>query len=121
MKPFDKYMSPYSHDELMRRCARIKHVALDMDGTIYMGSTLFPYTKKFLADLTTNGINYSFLTNNPTKSFKDYLKKLAKLGIEASEDEMCTSAVSTIEYIKSHFPGAKRLFLLGTPSMIAEF
>ena len=121
MKEFDKYMSPYSDEELMRRCARIKHVALDMDGTIYMGSTLFPYTKKFLADLTANGIGYSFLTNNPTKSFKDYLKKLANLGIEASEEEMCTSAVSTIEYIKTHHPEAKRLFLLGTPSMIAEF
>ena len=56
MKEFDKYMSPYSDEELMRRCARIKHVALDMDGTIYMGSTLFPYTNKFLPDLTANRI-----------------------------------------------------------------
>lgn len=121
MQEFKSYMSPYSDAELMARCARIKHVALDMDGTIYMGNSLFPYTKKFLASLTENGIGYSFLTNNPTKSFKDYLKKLEKLGIEAKEDEMCTSAVSTIEYIKNHFPEAKRLFILGTPSMIAEF
>ena len=26
----------------------IRHVALDMDGTIYMGSTLFPFTIPFL-------------------------------------------------------------------------
>ena len=52
MKDFDKYMSPMSEEQLMKACARIKHVALDMDGTIYMGSTLFPFTKKFLQRLS---------------------------------------------------------------------
>lgn len=121
MVEFNKYMSPMSDKQLMETCARIKHVALDMDGTIYMGSTLFPYTKSFLQLLTDNGIGYSFLTNNPTKSRADYLKRLENLGIPATPDEMYTSAISTIEYIKAHFPEAKRLFLLGTPSMIKEF
>lgn len=121
MVEFNKYMSPMSDKQLMETCARIKHVALDMDGTIYMGSTLFPYTKSFLQLLTDNGIGYSFLTNNPTKSRADYMKRLENLGIPATPDEMYTSAISTIEYIKTHFPEAKRLFLLGTPSMIKEF
>ena len=110
-----------SDKELMKACAKIKHVALDMDGTIYMGSTLFPFTKPFLKSLTDNGIGYSFLTNNPTKSQADYLKRLESLGIHATADEMYTSAISTIEYIKVHHPEARRLFLLGTPSMIKEF
>lgn len=118
---FDKYYSPMSDAELMKACANIKHVALDMDGTIYMGSTLFPYTKGFLSMLKENGIGYSFLTNNPTKSTSDYLDKLEKLGIFVSAEEMNTSAVATIDYIKMHHPEAKRLFMLGTPSMIAEF
>lgn len=121
MAEFDKYMSPMSEEQLMEACRRIKHVALDMDGTIYMGSTLFPYTKKFLKALSDNGIGYSFLTNNPTKSIGDYLRKLENLGIEATEEEMYTSAVATIDYIKTHFPEARRLFILGTPSMVAEF
>lgn len=114
-------MSPMSEEKLMAACRKIKHVALDMDGTIYMGSTLFPYTKKFLQTLTDNGIGYSFLTNNPTKSRKDYLTKLQKLGIEATDEEMYTSAIATIEYLKLKFPDAKKLFMLGTPSMVAEF
>ena len=121
MQEFDKYMSPYSHEELMERCRKIKHVALDMDGTIYMGSTLFPYTHKFLDTLTENGITYSFLTNNPTKSHKDYLIKLDKLGIKATDEQMYTSSLATIDYIKQHHPTAKRLFTLGTPSMQEEF
>lgn len=116
-----EYFSPMTHDEMMAACRRIRHVALDMDGTIYMGSTLFPFTKDFLAKLTRLGIGYSFLTNNPTRSIADYLKKLAKLGIEATDEEMYTTAVATIEYLKARMPEVKRIFALGTPSMIREF
>lgn len=115
------YFSPKNYDEMMAACRRIKHVALDMDGTIYMGSTLFPFTKDFLARLTRLGIGYSFLTNNPTRSIADYLKKLAKLGIEATDEEMYTTAVATIEYLKARMPEVKRIFALGTPSMLHEF
>ena len=120
-KEFDKYVSPMSHDELMAACRKIRHVALDMDGTIYMGSTLFPFTKDFLAMLTANGIGYSFLTNNPTRSIDDYLAKLAKLGIEAYRDQMYTTAVATIDYLKENMPQVKTLYVVGTPSMEAEF
>ena len=116
-----EYFSPMTNDEMMAACRRIKHVALDMDGTIYMGSTLFPFTKDFLARLTRLGIGYSFLTNNPTRSIADYLKKLAKLGIEATDEEMYTTAVATIEYLKARMPEVKRIYALGTPSMLHEF
>ena len=107
--------------ELKERLRQIKHVALDMDGTIYNGSTLFPYTVGFLEDLRKSGIGYSFLTNNPSKSTSDYLKHLENMGIPASREEMYTSALATIDYLKSNHPAVKRLFILGTPSMIKEF
>ncbi len=107
--------------EIKEQLKKIKHFALDMDGTIYNGSTLFPFTNSFLGYLKENGINYSFLTNNPSKSTSDYLKHLEKMGIEATEDEMYTSAVATINYIQKNYPSFKRLFILGTPSMIKEF
>ena len=121
MATFDKFRSVYTHDELMERLRGIRHVALDMDGTIYMGMSLFPYTKPFLEGLKELGIGYSFLTNNPSKSIADYLHKLETLGIHATREEMYTTALATIDYIKQHYPAAKRLFLLGTPSMISEF
>lgn len=121
MSVFNKYRSVWNDDELMKRLRGIRHVALDMDGTIYMGMSLFPYTKPFLEGLKAQGIGYSFLTNNPSKSIADYLHKLEVLGIHASRDEMYTTALATIDYIKTHYPAARRLFLLGTPSMISEF
>ena len=113
--------SLYSDEQLMARLKNIRHVALDMDGTIYMGGSLFPYTKPFLERLRRLGITYSFLTNNPSKSIADYLAKLDGMGIEATEEEMYTTALATIDYIRTHYPEAKRLFMLGTPSMQQEF
>ena len=113
--------SPYSDEQLMARLKNIRHVALDMDGTIYMGGSLFPYTKPFLERLRRLGITYSFLTNNPSKSIADYLAELDGMGIEATEEEMYTTALATIDYIRTHYPEAKRLFMLGTPSMQQEF
>lgn len=107
--------------ELRERLSKIRHLALDMDGTIYLGSTLFPYTLKFLADMKEAGIGYSFLTNNPSRSVADYLKKLEGLGIQADEENMYTTSLAAIDYIKTHYPEARRLFLLGTPSMISQF
>ena len=117
----DKYSSVYSDEELFARLRGIRHVALDMDGTIYMGMSLFDFTKPFLARLKQMGITYSFLTNNPSTSIADYLKKLAGMGIEATADEMYTTTLATIDYLKTHLPAAKRLFILGTQSMTSEF
>ena len=110
-------MSP----EWKRRLSRIRHIALDMDGTIYLGNKLFPYTPGFLATLRELGIGYSFLTNNPTRSIADYLRKLAGMGIEATEDNMYTTSLAAIDYIRKTWPQARRLFMLGTPSMVSQF
>ena len=113
--------SKYDEKTLRERLAGIKHVALDMDGTIYLSNTIFPFTIPFLQGLKAQGISYSFLTNNPTKSLGDYLAKLAKMGIKADESEMYTTVVASIDYIKAHHPSVRKLFLLGTPSMTAQF
>lgn len=103
------------------RLARIRHVALDMDGTIYMENNIFPFTLDFLARLRSLGIGYSFLTNNPTKSVSDYLGKLSKMGIEATEENMYTTVIEAIDYIRRTYPKAKSLFIVGTPSMERQF
>lgn len=107
--------------KIKEQLARIKHVALDMDGTIYMGSNIFPFTIPFLNRLKSMGITYSFLTNNPSKSIDDYLKKLAKMGINATKEEIYNTTIATIDYIHAHYPDARKIFFLGTPSMISQF
>ena len=107
--------------ELKAKLSKIKHLALDMDGTIYLGSQLFPFTIDFLDSMDKAGVGHSFLTNNPTKSVADYLHKLEGMGIKATEDNMYTTSLAAIDYIKKTHPKAKRLFMLGTPSMVSQF
>lgn len=103
------------------RLCTIAHVALDMDGTIYKGGTLFACTLPFLQRLRALGIGYSFLTNNPSKSTADYVAHLQRLGVPATREELHTTVRATIDALRRRHPSARRLFILGTPSMLAEF
>ena len=47
----------------------------DMDGTIYRENDLFDGVIELLAQIKNKGGNYAFITNNPSKSVRDYLKK----------------------------------------------
>jgi HAD superfamily hydrolase (TIGR01450 family) len=106
---------------MTERLRDIAHVALDMDGTIYKGGTLFSCTQPFLALMHELGIGVSFLTNNPSKSASDYLAHLKKLGLMVGADELYTSAHATIDYLRSQHPKVRRIFALGTPSMLSQF
>jgi HAD superfamily hydrolase (TIGR01450 family) len=107
--------------DLLRRLRDIAHVALDMDGTIYKGGTLFPCTLPFLAQMRALGIGCTFLTNNPSKSSADYLAHLKKMGLTATADELYTSTQATIDWLRTERPNVRRLFALGTPSMLSQF
>jgi HAD superfamily hydrolase (TIGR01450 family) len=110
-------LSPAARDRLRH----IAHVVLDMDGTIYKGANLFACTPPFLARMHDLGIGCTFLTNNPSKSRPDYLAHLAAMGVSAAPEQMYTSAMATIDYLRHHAPALRRMFALGTPSMLAEF
>ena len=51
----------------------------DMDGTIYRENDLFDGVIELLAKIKNEGGVYAFITNNPSKSVKDYIKKLNSL------------------------------------------
>ena len=100
---------------------KIKQVFLDMDGTIYHGGRLYPTTIPFLNFLKSNGIGYRFLSNNSSFSTAEYVKKLDKLGITATEDEFYISTDYAIDYLKANLPNARRLFVLGMKSIYSTF
>jgi HAD superfamily hydrolase (TIGR01450 family) len=99
----------------------IRHLVLDMDGTIYRGHTLFEFTPAFLRLLKDLGMAYTFLTNNPSRSVADYLAHLAELGVPAAREQLYTSTEATIEYLRERWPKVKKIFVLGTKSMCEEF
>ena len=91
-----------------------------MDGTIYQGSSLFPATLPFLELLKQLGIGHTFLTNNSSKSARDYVIHLGRFGIHAAKDEVFTPTRATIDYFHSNLPKIRHLFLMGTDSLKEE-
>ena len=95
---------------------KINLFLFDMDGTLYLGDRLYDFTKEMLSKIRQSGKRYLFMTSNSSKSVADYVKKLAKLGIEATEDDFITSSQATAHYLKLHHSGA-RLYVCGTESL----
>ena len=91
----------------------------DMDGTLYLGNQLYSFTKELLSTIRAKGKKYLFMTNNSSKSVVDYVKKLEKLGIDATEDDFITSSQATAYYLKLRHKN-DRLYVCGTNSLKEE-
>ena len=65
----------------LERLKKIRVFVLDMDGTIYLGDSLFPFTKDFLQKVKETGRDFCFFTNNSSKNREAYLQKLSHMGI----------------------------------------
>ena len=97
----------------------MKLFLFDMDGTLYLGNQLYPFTIELLDTIKANGGKYLFMTNNSSKSVLDYVKKLEKLGIQATREEFMTSSQATAFYLHKHHEG-QRLYVCGTESLKEE-
>jgi HAD superfamily hydrolase (TIGR01450 family) len=103
------------------RLVQIRHVVLDLDGTLYRGDRLFPATLPLLERLRTWRIGYTFLTNNTSRSKADYVAKLTRLGVETCEEQIYTPADSAIAYLRERLPEVREIAVLGTPSLCLQF
>ena len=92
---------------------------LDMDGTIYMEDRVFDGTLPLLRRIRETGGTYVFITNNSSKSVRDYLTKVRNMGIPAEEENFYTSSQAAAELLRGKYPGAK-VYCQGTASLVRE-
>ena len=111
------YMINQDREGLIKK---VKLFALDMDGTLYLGSKWIPGAEDFLKEIESSGRKYTFMTNNSSKGIGTYISKLASMGLDADESEFTTSAKATIWYLKREYPGAS-VYLMGNASLRNEF
>ena len=97
----------------------MKLYLFDMDGTLYLGDRLYPFTIELLQKIRAVGGKYLFMTNNSSKSVADYVKKLEKLGISATREDFITSSQATAYYLHKNHEG-QILYVCGTESLKAE-
>jgi glycerol-1-phosphate dehydrogenase [NAD(P)+] len=98
----------------------VRCFVLDMDGTIYLGDRLFPFTPDFLRRITESGRDYIFFTNNSSQNAAHYIAKLAKMGIEIPPEKLLMSTHVLLDYLEGGAPG-RRVFVSGTQSLIDDF
>lgn len=91
----------------------------DIDGTLAVDSTLYKGSRELLNYIEQVGGHAFYITNNSTKSRKDYIDKFAKWGLETKEEQFVTASYATCVYLKEHY-GEKKLFVVGTPSFTEE-
>lgn len=96
-----------------------KIILLDMDGTLFRGSELFPYSEKFIKKLRETGKKMVILTNNSSKSTAQYAVDLRKRGLDIKKNEIYTSGRATLEYLKKK--GITYIYLVATPGATKEF
>jgi NagD protein len=90
---------------------------IDMDGVLYRGSELIPGADVFLGRLLERGIPFRLLTNNSQRTRRDVVAKLARLGIEVSEEHIFTSAMATARFLAQQKPGGTA-FVIGEGGLL---
>lgn len=101
----------------------LKHKKLflfDIDGTLAVGDTLCPGSADLLRYIDRIGGRSYFITNNSTRSGKDYVERFRRtFGLEAAEDQFVTSGLMTVRFLRENF-GKARIFVMGTASFVEE-
>lgn len=72
---------------------------LDLDGVLFRGDEVIAAATPTVDALRAAGKRVVFLTNNSARTPEQVVAKLARLGIEASPDEIVTSAEATAELL----------------------
>lgn len=104
----------------MKDLKQIKAFVLDMDGTIYLGDRLFPFTIPFLECVRSSGRDFFFFTNNSSKSRENYLHKLISMGIRIPPEKMMLSNDVILKWLSENRPG-ESCYIVGTPALVENF
>lgn len=82
----------------------------DLDGTVYLGDDPIPGTIAFIRR-NLAGKDIYFLTNNTSKSLRDYARKLARLGVEVGLDRILSPLLPLVDHLKAE--GIRRIYPVG--------
>ncbi len=100
----------------------VRAVLLDMDGVIYVGNRLLPGVQELFDYLDATGRKWLCVTNNASKTPRQFASKLADLGVTARPDQMLGSAEATAgwlrEQIEQHGWPDGKVIVMGQDGLI---
>ena len=89
-------------EKLGKDLSGIDAIFLDLDGTIYMGNKMIDGAVNFLNRIEKKGIRRFFLSNNSSKSVKQYLSKLEAMGVPAKEEDILLSTHDLLAWLSKN-------------------
>lgn len=92
---------------------------IDLDGTTYLGDRLIGAAASFFRRLRAADKRYAFYTNNSSKSGEAYRRKLTRLGVPVTREQIITSTDATIAWLNGRRNG-QRIYPVGTKSLSRE-
>ncbi|AXX61078.1 HAD-IIA family hydrolase [Vibrio vulnificus] len=111
----DLALSDEIFSQKTKKLTDYKHYCFDLDGTVYLGNNQIEGAVEAIENLEKLGKNIFYISNNSSKNKSDYVQRLKKIGLVASEDQIILSTDATIDFLKKM--EVKKVFVLGTKSL----
>ena len=95
-----------------------KFFMIDLDGTMYHGTTILPGAKEFVNYLISNKMKFIFLTNNASRTQVQAANHMLKIGFKNIKPEMFyTSAMAAVDTVSMLYKKKKKAAYIGEEGM----
>ena len=99
---------------------KIKGFIFDLDGVVYRGTKPIKNAVKKINELLKKNYKVAFLTNNSTKSQKEFTKKIVKCGININPKFIITTSVATANFISKKYTKGSSIYVVGSKALKNE-
>jgi len=91
----------------------ISGIIMDMDGVIWRDTEMLVDLPDILSQMKEQGWRVMFMTNNSTKSHREYIDKLARMRVFLQSWQVINSAFATAKTLKNRYPKGGPLYIIG--------
>ena len=99
---------------------KIKGFIFDLDGVVYRGSKPIKSAVKKINELLKKNYKVAFLTNNSTKSQKEFSQKIIKCGVDIKPEFVITTSVATANFISKKYKKGNNIYVIGSKALKNE-
>jgi HAD superfamily hydrolase (TIGR01450 family) len=96
---------------------RYEQVILDLDGCVWVGDQPTRRAVEAVAELRGAGKGVAFVTNDARLSGEEFVRKLWRLGFQASLEEVVTVGGALQRFLFEHRDGAGTAYVIGSPAI----
>ena len=101
---------------LSRLARRYEHLLVDLDGCVWVGEEPTPGAPEALAAVREAGMDLAFVTNDARHAPEDFVRKLWRLGFQASLAEVVTVGAA-LQHVLHEEHGGTTAFVVGAPAV----